>query len=286
MGLAYVLSVLTFSNPLGHPSTTCSTSSPMVFLHSLKRYAGREVPANVDSHTNVVLHSNTFTLTCRGSSLSLDRQLLNTLSLLLTIAASTFVSPSENALPAMANPLSSSRPLLCCRPGFWTWPVPLRSRPSVTSPSRPLLPRASLPNYGVYFCRQRGFDEVLLRDGIKPTSRLATHSPLILLINSMLPISATYRRVSRNPRSINPSLKSASLSIFPATHDAGYSWYSLGKTVIGTTEVPFLPAFFHCAFNIAGLTPTTHWLSSSILLRPLGTTSRSSHLPIATARHW
>ena len=223
---------------LANATDLARSSNGWVFLHSLKRYSGREIPGNVDSHTDTILHANTFSLSRSGQSLTLDRKCRFTLREASNSNGKlTFVIAASSQLPHTI--LEQSQPTF---------------RQSRTNPS-PTLSRPALPKFGVYFCQTKIFRNILLRDGIKPTLRTSSPSPAAIALKLHATDTHDISAGVLNSR-LNHRQHPICLFInIPATFDADFTWVSLKHSVIGTPKVSLPPTFFHWAIDISGTTP-------------------------------
>ena len=243
---------------LGNATDLARSPHGWVFLHSLKRYSGRAIPGNWDAHTDTIVHTNTFSLFSGGRPLPLDRDLLCAMVAFddsrrryrFTLGE----APDSNRKSSLVIAASSLLPAQIYNESYpQTGP---RSEPPAT------LSRPALPQFGVYFCQAKIFFNVLLRDGIKPTTQRTTNPPrdgIVLRLHATnsggISESVLNSRLNRNRHPICLFVR------IPATFDAGFAWTSIGDSVIGTSRVPLPPSFFYRAVDISGPAPAERWLS-------------------------
>ena len=242
---------------LGNAPDLARSPHGWVFLHSLKRYSGRAIPGNWDAHTDTILHTNTFSLFSSGRPLTLDRDLL--------CAMVAFDDSRRRYRFTLGEAPDSNRKTSLVIAASSLLPTETFNESSPqTGPRQVLpstLPRPALPKFGVYFCQPRIFRGVLLRDGIKPTQRTANppRDGIALKLHATnsgdISEGVLKSRLNRNNHPICLFVH------IPATFDAGFSWTSIGDSVIGTSRVPLPPSFFHRAIDISGLAPVECWLS-------------------------
>ena len=243
-------------------------------------FAVRSYPIHLSSHTEDVRLSSVFSETgtrpCSGDTMSLVRYVDVSLSVLDCLYPrdppqpvgkkkiddnrkrcrfTLGEAPDSNGKQTLVIAASSQLP----RTILFDQSQPT-SRHSVTGPPHSLS-RPALPKFGVYFCHTKIFRNILLRDGIKPTTRTSSSSPSTIVTIALKLHATDTDDISTGVLNSRLNQRGYPFCLFiniPAAFDAGFVWTSLDNSVIGTPKVPLLPAFFHGPVDISGSTPVDY----------------------------